>query len=54
MTRRVRVATAQPYDVVVGHGVIGEIATLAPKDALRVAVIHAGPVLGFAEDSRST
>ncbi len=47
--RTVEVATAQPYDVVIGHGVIGRIADLVPADAVRVAVIHATPVLGFAE-----
>lgn len=43
------VETAQPYDVLVGHEVLGAIEDLVPTDALRVAIIHAGPVLGFAE-----
>lgn len=49
MTRRVAVATAQPYEVVVGHHVLAELETLVPADAVRVAIIHAGPVLGVAE-----
>ncbi|MFS0885545.1 3-dehydroquinate synthase [Aeromicrobium sp. 179-A 4D2 NHS] len=49
MTRRVAVSTAQPYEVVVGHHVLGELETLVPEDAVRVAIIHAGPVLGVAE-----
>ncbi len=49
MTRRVAVATAQPYEVVVGHHVLAELEGLVPADAVRVAIIHASPVLGFAE-----
>ncbi len=49
MSRRVHVATTQPYDVVIGHHVLSELGQLVPTDALRVAIIHAGPVLGIAE-----
>ncbi len=49
MTRRVAVATAQPYEVVVGHHVLAELEQLVPQDAVRVAIIHAAPVLGVAE-----
>jgi 3-dehydroquinate synthase len=36
---RIRVATAAPYDVVVGHGLLGELPGLVAR-AQRVAVIH--------------
>jgi 3-dehydroquinate synthase len=36
---RIRVATASPYDVVVGHGLLGELPALVAK-AQRVAVVH--------------
>ncbi|GAA2090986.1 3-dehydroquinate synthase [Aeromicrobium tamlense] len=49
MTRRVAVETSQPYEVVVGHHVMAELETLVPDDALRVAIVHAGPVAGVAE-----
>ena len=39
MPTRIRVAAASPYDVVVGHGLLGELPPLVAK-ALRVAVIH--------------
>ena len=39
MPTRIRVATASPYDVVVGHGLLGELPGLVAK-AQRVAVIH--------------
>ena len=38
-TTRINVATAQPYDVLVGEGLLDELPTLLPK-AARVAVIH--------------
>ena len=37
---RIRVETAAPYDVVVGHGLLGELAGLLGNGARRVAVIH--------------
>jgi 3-dehydroquinate synthase len=39
MTSRIRVATARPYDVVVGEGLLDELPALVRK-AQRVAVIH--------------
>ena len=39
MPTRIRVATASPYDVVVGHGLLGELPGLVAR-AQRVAVIH--------------
>ncbi|MCW2600805.1 MAG: 3-dehydroquinate synthase [Frankiales bacterium] len=39
MLTRIRVATASPYDVVVGHGLLGELPALVAR-AQRVAVIH--------------
>lgn len=41
---RIPVRTAAPYDVVIGSGVLGEVARLVGDAAQRVAVIHAGPV----------
>ncbi|MGZ6827897.1 MAG: iron-containing alcohol dehydrogenase, partial [Mycobacteriales bacterium] len=39
MSTRIRVATAKPYDVVVGHGLLGELPGLVAR-AQRVAVVH--------------
>jgi 3-dehydroquinate synthase len=39
VTTRIRVATAQPYDVVVGEGLLGELPALVQR-AQRVAVVH--------------
>jgi 3-dehydroquinate synthase len=39
VTTRIRVATAAPYDVVVGEGLLGELPALLAK-AQRVAVVH--------------
>jgi 3-dehydroquinate synthase len=38
---RIRVATAAPYDVVVGTGVLGELASLLGEGVRRVALCHA-------------
>jgi 3-dehydroquinate synthase len=37
---RIRVATAAPYDVIVGDGVLGEVPAMLGKEVRRVAVIH--------------
>ncbi|MDQ3096494.1 MAG: 3-dehydroquinate synthase [Actinomycetota bacterium] len=37
---RIRVQARTPYDVVVGHGVLGELATMVGDEVRRVAVIH--------------
>ncbi|MFY0406066.1 3-dehydroquinate synthase [Solicola sp. PLA-1-18] len=43
---RVRVASAAPYDVVVGRGVLGELPELIGEDARRVAVVHPSALSG--------
>lgn len=48
-TSSVRVATASPYEVRIGHGVQHDITALVPSDALRIAVIHQPTVTGQAE-----
>ena len=45
---RIRVSGASPYDVVVGHGLLGELAELL-AGSQRVAVIHPAPLLTTAE-----
>lgn len=40
MTTRLRVETARPYDVVIGHGALAELPWLLGDDVARVAVIH--------------
>jgi 3-dehydroquinate synthase len=40
MTTVVTVRGAQPYDVVVGHGVSPDIARVVPDDVTRVALVH--------------
>jgi 3-dehydroquinate synthase len=53
---RIRVATAQPYDVVVGEGLLGELPALV-ENARRIAVVHPGSLRvtaeAIAEDLRS-
>ncbi|MFD1860607.1 3-dehydroquinate synthase [Aeromicrobium camelliae] len=49
MSHRLRVATAQPYDVHVRHGADAELAHLAPQDAERVAIVHSPAVTDRAE-----
>ena len=39
-TRRIRVAAAAPYDVVIGNNLLGELPALLGDDVRRVAVIH--------------
>lgn len=41
MTTRIPVPGARPYDVVVGHGVTGEVVAELPQAAAKVAVFHA-------------
>lgn len=47
--RRLAVATAQPYEVVVGAGAAGELSGLVPTDTERVAIVHAPAVTDRAE-----
>jgi 3-dehydroquinate synthase len=44
---RIRVAAERPYDVVVGHGVLGEVATLL-GDPRRVALLHPAALIDVA------
>lgn len=37
---RIRVETSAPYDVVVGHGLLGEVVPALPAGVRRVAVLH--------------
>ncbi|RNL64117.1 3-dehydroquinate synthase [Nocardioides marmoriginsengisoli] len=46
---RMHVGGASPYDVVVGHGVLGEVAGMLGDRPQRVAVVHAEPLAGIAE-----
>lgn len=49
MSRRIQVATQQPYEVVVRAGADTELAALVPDDAQRVAIIHSPAVTARAE-----
>ena len=49
----IRVETAAPYDVVVGHGLLDRLATLVGKRAQRVAVVHPLSLRGMAESVRA-
>jgi 3-dehydroquinate synthase len=51
---RMHVAGASPYDVVVGHGVLGEVAAMLGDRPQRVAVIHAETLGGLAEHVTGT
>lgn len=44
MTTRLRVDSARPYDVYIGHGVESELAALLPDDVERMAIIYAPTV----------
>jgi 3-dehydroquinate synthase len=46
---RVHVAGESPYDVVVGRGVLGEVATMLDSRVRKVALIHPASVQGVAE-----
>lgn len=50
---RVRVAGEHPYDVVIGHGLHGELPAMVGDGALRVAVIHPATLGEVAEAVRS-
>ncbi|MFL6060032.1 MAG: 3-dehydroquinate synthase [Marmoricola sp.] len=45
---RMHVGGASPYDVVVGHGVLGEVSRVLGDRPQRVAVVHAEPLAGIA------
>jgi 3-dehydroquinate synthase len=46
---RMHVGGASPYDVVVGHGVLGEVRTMLAGMPQRVAVCYPGPLASIAE-----
>ena len=46
---RLHVAGAAPYDVVIGHGVLGEVASMLGQGPERVAVCYPGPLEHLAE-----
>jgi 3-dehydroquinate synthase len=50
---RIRVATARPYEVVVGTGVLAELSGLLGEGTRRVAVIHPQAVAATAESIRA-
>lgn len=52
MSRRLRIETAAPYDVVIGTGVHGELAGLLGAGVDRVAIIHPGVLTGAAHRLR--
>ncbi|MGI9085210.1 MAG: 3-dehydroquinate synthase [Aeromicrobium sp.] len=54
MTTRITVGTSSPYDVVIGHGVIGETRALVGADARRVAVLHQPTLRERAEKLRDS
>jgi 3-dehydroquinate synthase len=45
---RIEVGGERPYPVLVGHGLLSEVADLLPAGVSQVAVIHAPPVAGLA------
>ena len=51
-TTRLRVATASPYDVVIGTGVHGELRGLLGDGVTRVAIVHSAPLVGRAHELR--
>ncbi len=52
-TTRITVATAQPYDVLVGHGLLGALPGMLGPDVVRVAIIHPAALRTSAEAVRS-
>lgn len=53
-TTRLTVKTASPYDVVIGHGVHGELRGLLGTDVARVAIIHPAALAQRAHSLRET
>ncbi len=49
----IRVDTARPYDVVVGHGLLDRLTDLVGPEARRVAVMHPGSLQGLGEQVRA-
>ncbi|MET0692878.1 MAG: 3-dehydroquinate synthase [Propionibacteriaceae bacterium] len=48
--RAIRVSAERPYDVLVGHGLLGELPVLLGPGVQRVAVIHPPTLIGLAAD----
>ena len=46
---RIQVTAERPYDVLVGHGLLGELPALLGEGVQRVAVIHPPTMIDFAE-----
>ena len=46
---RIRVSAERPYDVLVGHDLLGELPGLLGPDVQRVAVVHPPTLIGLAE-----
>ncbi|MFV0286606.1 MAG: 3-dehydroquinate synthase [Demequina sp.] len=53
MSRTITVATAQPYDVTIGTGLIEPAVDSIPEAAVRVLVVHAAPLAAMAEILRA-
>jgi len=51
-TTRLTVATASPYDVVIGTGVHGQLRELLGEGVTRVAIVHPASLVGRAHDLR--
>jgi 3-dehydroquinate synthase len=51
---RMHVAGASPYDVVVGHGVLGEIGRMLRPGTQRVAVVYAEPLVHLASQAEKS
>ncbi len=52
-TTRIRVETAAPYDVVIGHGLLGELPGLLGDAVRRVAVVHPAGLAATGEAIRA-
>ena len=52
ISRRIQVSGDQPYQVLIGHGLLGELAEQVGESAERVAVIHPAALTATAESLR--
>ena len=53
MTHTIEVRTANPYQVVVGHGLFDQVVAHLPTSARRVAVIHPRALRATGEQVRA-
>ncbi len=53
MTRRIRIGTDRPYDVLIGRGVQAQLRTLVGDDAVRVAIVCPPTMAGRADELRT-